>query len=126
MAVAVAAGEPAGGSSPGARPPLSTDVWETVEALVAWLDRESALPPEQERLLRVLKLSEEAGEVAQAVIGTLGQNPRKGRSHTWEDVQRELCDVAVTALVALTTLTPQAREVFDGHLAGLAERLPRG
>lgn len=118
---------PAGGPSPtAAESPLGTDAWETVEALVAWLDRESALPPEQERLLRVLKLSEEAGEVAQAVIGTLGQNPRKGHSHTWEDVQQELCDVVVTALVALTTLTPRAREVFDGHLTALAERLPRG
>jgi hypothetical protein len=79
----------------------------------------------------MMKLTEEAGEVTQAVIGTLGQNPRKGVTHTWEDVQAELCDVIVTAMVALTTLTtlttltsltPDARETFDGHLARVASR----
>ncbi|KUL33652.1 hypothetical protein ADL22_32515 [Streptomyces sp. NRRL F-4489] len=89
-----------------------------------WLDRESALPAEQERLLRFLKLAEEAGEVAQAVIGATGQNPRKGRSHTWDDVQAELCDVIVTAMVALRTLTPEARQVFEGHLRRIADRVP--
>ncbi|MFJ9851513.1 MazG-like family protein [Streptomyces sp. NPDC101150] len=99
-----------------------TAVWEVVDELVRWLDRENALPPEQVRLLRILKLSEEAGEVAQAVIGATGQNPRKGHSHTWDDVQSELCDVIVTAMVALRTLTPDARRVFDGHLDRVAER----
>ncbi|MEU9111911.1 MazG-like family protein [Streptomyces sp. NPDC048483] len=105
-----------------------TAVWAAVEELVRWLDDGSALPPEQVRLLRILKLSEEAGEVAQAVIGATGQNPRKGHSHTWDDVQSELCDVIVTAMVALRTLTPDARRVFDGHLGRVAERaaeLPR-
>jgi hypothetical protein len=37
--------------------------------------------------------------------GPLGQNPRKGITHTWDDVQAELCDVMFTAMVALTTLT---------------------
>lgn len=99
-------------------------VWDAVEDLVGWLDRESALPPEQERLLRILKLSEEAGEVAQAVIGATGQNPRKGHSHTWDDVHGELCDVILTAMVALRTLTPQARRVFEGHLGRVAGRVP--
>ncbi|MER6558204.1 MazG-like family protein [Streptomyces sp. NPDC001027] len=73
-------------------------------------------------LLRVLKLSEEVGEVAQAVIGATGQNPRKGVTHTWDDVQSELCDVIITALVALRTLTPDAPAVFAAHLARVAER----
>ncbi|WP_308409426.1 MazG-like family protein [Streptomyces pinistramenti] len=89
---------------------------------MAWLDRESTLPPEQERLLRILKLSEEAGEVAQAVIGATGRNPRKGHSHTWDDVQRELCDVVLTAMVALSTLAPDARQTFAAHVAGVAKR----
>lgn len=55
-------------------------------------------------------------------MGPPGQNPRKGVTHTWEDVQAELCDVAITALVALRTLTPEAREVFTGHLARVARR----
>ncbi len=100
-------------------------VWETVDHLVRWLDGESTLPPEQVRLLRILKLSEEAGEVAQAVIGATGQNPRKGHSHTWDDVQSELCDVILTAMVALRTLTPEARQVFEGNMGRVAGRVPR-
>jgi NTP pyrophosphatase (non-canonical NTP hydrolase) len=98
------------------------DAWGTIEEIVRWLDDSSTLAPETEKLLRIMKLTEEAGEVTQAVIGTLGQNPRKGVTHTWEDVQAELCDVIVTAMVALTTLTPDARETFNGHLARVASR----
>ncbi|MEU8964105.1 MazG-like family protein [Streptomyces sp. NPDC048491] len=96
--------------------------WPTVAALHAWLTEESPVPPEQQTLLRMLKLSEEVGEVAQAVIGATGQNPRKGVSHSWQDVQSELCDVIVTAMVALTALTADAGDVFDTHLAKVAER----
>ncbi|WP_406009291.1 MazG-like family protein [Streptomyces sp. NBC_00637] len=99
-----------------------TDLWATVDALWTWLDANSAHRGREGLLLRVLKLSEEVGEVAQAVIGATGQNPRKGVSHTWEDVQGELCDVAITALVALRTLTPEAEAVFAGQLARVAER----
>ncbi|MEU9306527.1 MazG-like family protein [Streptomyces sp. NPDC048256] len=99
-----------------------TDLWATVDALSTWLDANAAHGGREGLLLRVLKLSEEVGEVAQAVIGATGQNPRKGVTHTWEDVQGELCDVAITALVALRTLTPEAEGVFAGHLARVAER----
>ena len=37
--------------------------WETVGELVAWLDERSPVAPETDRLLRVMKLSEEVGEV---------------------------------------------------------------
>jgi NTP pyrophosphatase (non-canonical NTP hydrolase) len=89
---------------------------------VTWLDANRTLPPETEKLLRIMKLTEETGEVTQAVTGTLGQNPRKGVTHTWDDVQAELCDVMFTAMVALATLTPDAREVFNSHLARVADR----
>jgi len=36
----------------------------------------------------------------------MGQNPRKGVTRTWQDVEAELCDAMFTAMVALTTLTP--------------------
>ncbi|HEV2639634.1 MAG TPA: MazG-like family protein [Actinocrinis sp.] len=96
--------------------------WDTVDRLVEWLDRSSALTPETERLLRLMKLSEEVGEVAEAVIGVTGQNPRKGVTHTWDDVNAELCDVILTAMVALTTLTPDARQVFAQRLGYVADR----
>ncbi|MGW1884256.1 MazG-like family protein [Streptomyces sp. NPDC001970] len=97
-------------------------IWHTVEHLHTWLEAANDRPPEQETLLRVLKLSEEVGEVAQAVIGATGQNPRKGTTHTWQDVESELCDVIVTAMVALRTLNPEARRVFEEHLRGVAAR----
>jgi NTP pyrophosphatase (non-canonical NTP hydrolase) len=98
------------------------DTWGTIEKIVRWLDDSSTLAPETEKLLRIMKLSEEAGEVSQAVIGTLGQNPRKGVTHTWDDVQAELCDVILTAMVVLATLTPDARETFNSHLDRVASR----
>src|ERR1700729_1485872 len=98
------------------------DAWGTIEEIVRWLDNSSTLPPETEKLLRIMKLTEETGEVTQAVIGTLGQNPRKGVTHSWDDVQAELCDVILTAMVALTTLAPDARETFNGHLDRVAGR----
>ncbi|WP_327323244.1 MazG-like family protein [Streptomyces sp. NBC_01210] len=97
-------------------------IWDTVGRLHDWLDAESDLPPQQETLLRMLKISEEVGEVAQAIIGATGQNPRKGTTHSWQDVESELCDVIITAMVALRTLTPEAPEVFGAHLRGIAVR----
>jgi len=41
-------------------------------------------------------------------LTTLGQNPRKDITHTWDYVQAELCDVMFIAMVALRTLTPDA------------------
>lgn len=98
------------------------DAWGTIGEIVRWLDESSELPPDTEKLLRIMKLTEEAGEVTQAVIGTLGQNPRKGITHTWDDVQAELCDVMFTAMVALATITPEAQKTFDAHLARVANR----
>ncbi|MGW3159914.1 MazG-like family protein [Streptomyces sp. NPDC001089] len=108
------------------------DVWDSIDRLYEWLDADRTGDARsddgrprngrEELLLRILKLSEEVGEVAQAVIGATGQNPRKGTTHTWDDVRSELCDVVITGLVALRTLAPDAREVFTAHLAGVTER----
>ncbi|CAM5308568.1 methyltransferase domain-containing protein [Streptomyces abikoensis] len=96
--------------------------WELVRRLTDRLDGHSTLPAEQRRVLQILKISEEAGEAAEAVIGAMGQNPRKGFSHTWDDVQAEVCDVVITAMVALNRLTPDAANIFARHLAGIVER----
>jgi hypothetical protein len=53
---------------------------------------------------------------------TRTENPRKGITHTWDDVNAELCDVIRTAMVALTTLTPDARKIFDEHLTHVTQR----
>ncbi|MEU5742483.1 MazG-like family protein [Streptomyces tendae] len=98
------------------------DPWSTIEDLWKWLEADQPVGGREGLLLRMLKLSEEVGEVAEAVIGATGQNPRKGVTHTWDDVEAELCDVVITAMVALRTLTPEAREVFGRHLARVAGR----
>lgn len=54
---------------------------------------------------RVVKVAEECGEVAEAVIGLTGQNPRKGKTHSIDDVKAELADVAITALCAIQHIT---------------------
>ncbi|WP_405873431.1 MazG-like family protein [Streptomyces sp. NBC_00005] len=98
------------------------DLWASIDDLWTWLDGNRTHDGREGLLLRMLKLSEEVGEVAEAVIGATGQNPRKGTTHTWDDVESELCDVVITALVALRTLTPDTREVFTRHLTRVRER----
>ncbi|MFD8593383.1 MazG-like family protein [Kitasatospora sp. NPDC059646] len=101
---------------------MEAQQWETVQRLAAWLAEGSSQPPEMQRVLQCLKISEEAGEVAEAVIGAMGQNPRKGFSHTWDDVAGELCDVVITAMVALVRVHPDPAAAFDAHLAKVAAR----
>lgn len=101
---------------------MDDDAWRTAGRLSAWLDGATARPREVRLLLQVLKITEEAGEAAEALQGVLGANPRKGRSHTEDDVAAELCDVVLTAMVALSTLTPDAAAVFRRHLDRVAAR----
>ena len=100
----------------------SPDLWKSVDALWTWLEKDQPVSGREGLLLRMLKLSEEVGEVSEAVIGAIGQNPRKGVSHSWGDVESELCDVVVTALVALGTLTPDPRGALRAHVAKVADR----
>jgi NTP pyrophosphatase (non-canonical NTP hydrolase) len=103
---------------------MGDHTWEQVDRLLAWLDEEA--PPVgagDVRLLRVLKIGEEFGEVAEAIHGAMGANPRKGNSHTWKDVEAELADVIVTSMVALATVTPDTQKVLEEHLDGLVARV---
>ncbi|GAA2134678.1 MazG-like family protein [Streptomyces synnematoformans] len=101
------------------------DTWETIEALCEWLDEESPVTGQTARLLRILKIGEEFGEVAEAVHGLLGTNPRKGRTHTADDVCKELCDVIATSMVALASVTEDPGVVFDARLREIADRAHR-
>lgn len=100
---------------------LNTDQWSAIRRLVAWLDAENGRSRE-EISLRILKLTEEVGEVGQAWIGVQGQNPRKGVTHTMPDVQDELCDVIVTAAVALASIVDNPGYVLDQKLGKIAAR----
>ncbi|KUM99397.1 hypothetical protein AQI95_39690 [Streptomyces yokosukanensis] len=97
-----------------------TDDWDTIQRLAdtfSRFDAEKGLAPEEQWTLQVLKLAEEVGEAAQAVIGARGTNPRKGHSHTWADVQDEVADAVITGMVTLARLRPDAREYFTAVLA---------
>lgn len=55
---------------------------------------------------RILKICEEAGEASEAFIGMIGQNPLKGICRSSDDVASEVCDVIITAIVALASAEP--------------------
>ncbi|MGW0994713.1 MazG-like family protein [Streptomyces sp. NPDC002520] len=96
------------------------DTWPTISALADHFNANHAalgLPAEEGYTLQVLKIGEEFGEAAQAVIGARGTNPRKGHSHTWDDVHAEVADTAITSLVALARMRPDAAAYFAAQLA---------
>ena len=76
-------------------------------------------------VVRVLKVTEEAGEAAQAYIGVSGLNPRKGVTHSTDDLADELADVAVTALVALGAFTADPIQRLTNRVHYVAERHKR-
>ena len=100
-------------------------MWRHVATLTAWLD--AANPrTDHEVACRVMKLAEETGEAVAAYIGMTGQNPRKGTYATLDDLTAELCDVVVTAMVALATVTGDAdgaEERMQRHVAARFARL---
>lgn len=99
---------------------MDANTWDQINRLRGWLDDEAGEQTERERtLLRVLKI----GEVSEALHGALGANPRKGTSHSWEDVRKELVDVAVTTFVALATLSHDGEKEFDARLQDLVDRV---
>lgn len=98
------------------------DSWPTITALVAWLDEKNGTTP-HETSMRLIKLAEEVGEVSNAYIGMQGQNPRKGVTHQGADVADELCDVIVTAMVALHSFTDDPAGVFAAKVSKIAARV---
>lgn len=100
---------------------MTPDQWATIGRLVGWLDTANGTS-EQERAMRLIKLTEEAGEASQAYVGMVGQNPRKGVTHTAADVTDELCDVIVTAAVALHSFTDDPAGTLAAKLETIAAR----
>ncbi|CDR07330.1 MazG-like family protein [Streptomyces iranensis] len=98
--------------------------WSHVRSIVACLDARNGTDPD-EIATRLLKVTEEAGEVAQAYIGMQGQNPRKGITHTRADVAVELCDVILSAMVALHSFEDDPAELLAFDAKHKAARLHR-
>lgn len=76
-----------------------------VAIIAEWLDNAVDIDSKTDDVCRVLKLAEECGEAANAYIGMTGQNPRKGVTHTLDDLNAELADVAITAMAAIYHFT---------------------
>jgi NTP pyrophosphatase (non-canonical NTP hydrolase) len=101
---------------------MTDPIWPAVSAARAWLDEANGTD-RAELTMRILKLTEESGEAAAAWIGLVGTNPRKGITHTREDVAAELADVAITALVAIESLGLDAREALNACADKVRHRL---
>jgi NTP pyrophosphatase (non-canonical NTP hydrolase) len=69
---------------------------------------------------RVAKVTEEAGEAIDALIGMTGQNPRKGEYGTRDDLLTELADVALTGLYAIQHFTKDADDTLERLFARAA------
>ncbi|MEV0229323.1 MazG-like family protein [Nonomuraea sp. NPDC050786] len=96
-----------------------------VAVLIAWLDAHNPRT-DHEIATRIMKIGEEFGEVVSAYIGMTGQNPRKGITATRDDLTSELCDVIVTAAVALASVAgdaEQAEQLINAHLSARFARL---
>lgn len=75
--------------------------------------------------IRLLKLTEEVGEVADAFLGVHGLNKRKGVCRSRDDLLDELADVIITAAVAMSGITgdtDEARSHLERRLATVTER----
>lgn len=75
---------------------IELDKW--LDDMVAPLYKEQPLAQDWARLS---KIGEELGEAINAFIGVTGQNPRKGTFGSESDVNDELVDVALTAILCL-------------------------
>jgi NTP pyrophosphatase (non-canonical NTP hydrolase) len=110
------------------------DLRHTSHLINALSDQTDNSPANRERdreaLLwgRAAKVSEEAGEVIEALIGALGHSPRKGVHGTLDDVEYELLDVALAALCSVSHLysrrgeTPDPLRLLGLHAESVARR----
>lgn len=84
------------------------------------------LDPEAHRWRRCGKVGEEYGEVTEALLGVVGENPRKGVTHDLSEVRKELLDVALAALGAVAHLDNNAGDPMAAlaeHAAAIETRL---
>lgn len=104
-------------------------VWDHVARLVAWLDAANGSDRHQ-IATRIMKITEQAGAAVAAYLALTGNIQHAGVRVTADELAGELCDVALAALVALTTVTggtPQAEARLTAHVARSAHlAAPRG
>lgn len=84
-------------------------MWDQISHLHAY---HGQVPPE----IGILKLTEELGEAAEALIGIKGMNSRKGICRTTDDLLDELADVLITAAVTMCGVAEGGPEEARQHL----------
>lgn len=111
------------GSSSGVTDKLIENAMRCRDQIIA----RSPLTGDAALLGQALKVQEEAGEMAEAMLGVLGQNPRKGFSHTRDDLLKEIIDVILTAAVLAVSIEggPAFAARLDERLDFLAARADR-
>lgn len=72
--------------------------------------------------VRVLKIAEKLGEATEAYIGVSGLNPRKGTTHSNDQLADEIADVALAALVALGAFTADPIQRLTNRVRAVAKR----
>ena len=93
-------------------------MWDQVEGLYSY---HGDVPVEA----RLLKLTEEIGEAAEAYLGIHGLNKRKGTCRTPDDLLAELADVIITAAVTMSGVAGgvnEARSHFERRIAAVTAR----
>jgi NTP pyrophosphatase (non-canonical NTP hydrolase) len=79
---------------------------QQIAKISAWIDGSyTNVDPEAHLWRRCSKVAEEVGEAFDALGGMIGENPRKGVTHTRDELINELLDVALAALGAVEHLT---------------------
>ena len=75
--------------------------------------------------LQIMKLAEEVGEVVAAYIGAGGHNPRKGITHSMDDVAMELADVVIVAALAIRMCGRDVNSVLAAQAEKTRQRLDK-
>ena len=106
--------------------PVDDTIWTLVPAARRWLDAANGAD-DAELTCRMLKVAEEAGEVASAWIGHARAEPPQGRHPHPRGRRAELADVVITALVAIESLGLDARATLEATAAKVhgPDRQPR-
>lgn len=101
---------------------INSEQWAGIRQFVAYLDAANGRS-DAEVQTRIMKISEELGEVTSAYIGAKGLNPRKGVTHTNKDLCDELADVIIGAAIALATVCDgDPAEALNDKLAVVVAR----
>ena len=107
---------------------VSANGADLLVAISRWIDDSPGYvgcDPEAVLWRRVTKASSEANEARDALAGLVGENPRKGVTHSRHDLIEELLDTAIAALGAVEHVTGNrggALDLLNNKIVRVAQR----